>query len=166
MTPQVLDKKIVSLLEDRLKDEYKAHYHYQAASNWCKNLGYSGGEKFFLKESTDELAHARKLQDYLSDWNVIPNLTSIEKPKVDFKNLYELVCMSYELELDLYKKYNSTSADVLPLDPSVFTFLDDFREIQTSSVAEYATLINKMDLIDSTDKFQVFYFDQTVLANG
>ena len=64
--PEKLPKDVVNLLLERLNDEFKAYYFYRSATNWCKNVGYFKAAEFFAKESEDELAHAKKIEDYLS----------------------------------------------------------------------------------------------------
>ena len=60
MKPETLDKEVVSLLIDRLTDEYDAFYLYRAVSNWCKGVGFFKAAEFYEAESTDELSHAKK----------------------------------------------------------------------------------------------------------
>ena len=50
---------------------------------------------------------------------------------------------------------------ILVIDPSTFDFLEKYREIQNESVIEFSDLLNALDLIDKTDKFQLLYFEQT-----
>lgn len=74
--PNKLNEKAVSLLTDRIKDEYTAHYFYRAAANWCFNVNYKKAAAFFDAESSSELEHAKGLQKYMDDWNVMPQIPS------------------------------------------------------------------------------------------
>jgi ferritin len=65
------------------------------------------------------------------------------------------------MELGLMKSYNRDSQLVFGDDITTFDFLTEYREGQKQSVIEYNDLINALDLIDKTDKFQILYFEQT-----
>ena len=162
INPRKLDNSIIALLEGALSEEYTAHYFYRNATNYCKNAGYTGGEKFFSEEAESELTHAKLLQNYLADWNVMPKMAKIDAPD-SISGLVDAISKAYDLELFLYDKYNEISKKILPINSEAFDFLQKFRDIQKSSVAEYSDLINQLRLIDSSDKFQLFYFDQEIL---
>ena len=68
-----LSDKTIKILEDRIKDEYTAHYYYRAAANWCSDMNYKKAAEFFTNEANDELGHAQKIQKYMTDFNIIPN---------------------------------------------------------------------------------------------
>ena len=155
-----LSDKVVKLLTDRLKDEYTAHYFYRAAANWCNDVNYKKAAAYFENEANDELTHAQKLQDYMTGFNIIPQIPSAN-PKHDFTNLIDIVNEAYTMELNLMKAYNKDSHTVFSEDITTFDFLTELREIQKSSVVEYNDLINASNLISKTDKFQVLYFEQT-----
>ena len=40
VNPVKLNEKAISILTDRIKDEYTTHYFYRSAANWCKNVNY------------------------------------------------------------------------------------------------------------------------------
>lgn len=159
LEPKKLDKKIVSLLNERLNDEYTAHYFYRNLSNWCENMGYTKAAKFFAGEASSELEHAEGLQKYLTDWNVTPTLMSLNVPAT-VSSLVDAIESAYEIEYDLYEQYEKISMDIFNMpDLCTFDFLAKYRTIQRESVAEYATLINKLNLIDYTDKNWVANFE-------
>lgn len=155
-----LSDKVVKLLTDRIKDEYTAHYFYRAASNWCNDVNYKKAAAYFENEALDELVHAKKLQDYMTGFNIIPQIPSAS-PKHTFSNLIDIVHQAYTMELSLMNAYNKDSHTVFSDDITTFDFLQELREIQKNSVVEYNDLINASNLISKTDKFQVLYFEQT-----
>lgn len=160
MTPIQLPQEIVSLLNERIGDEYQAHYLYACAANWCNDKAYFKAAKFFEKEAINELEHAKKLEDFIVSWNVKPTIPQV-KTKFDFSNLVDVVSKAYEIEYDLYQKYNETSKKIFIKDITTFDFLGWFRDTQRTSVAEFSDLLNALELIDVEDKFQVLYFEQT-----
>lgn len=158
--PVKLDSKIVSILNERLNDEYDAHYFYRQLSNWCEEVGYTKASAYFKKEAEDELTHAEGLQKYLTDWNVTPTLKKIDSP-AEVSSLAEAIQSAYEIEYDLYEQYEKVSMEIFNMpDLCTFDFLAKYRTIQRESVAEYATLINKLNLIDYNDKNWIAFFEQ------
>jgi ferritin len=148
MKPNKLDKAVVDLLLPRLNDEYKAFYMYRAASNWCKNVGYFVAAEFFANESKDELKHAKKIENYLVDWNITPELPMIDRPVLEYRSLVDVIKDAYTIEYDLYEAYETTSMEVFKKDLCVFDFLQEFRMIQKESVAEYSDKLNMLEGVD------------------
>ena len=155
-----LDSKTIKILTDRIKDEYIAHYYYRAAANWCQDMNYKKAAEFFTAEAIDELTHAQGIQEYMTGFNIIPEIPQAPT-KHSFDNLVDIVYGAYKIELALMKEYNKNSQDLFSTDITTYDFLKAYREFQKGAVVEYNDLINAIDLIDKTDKFQVLYFEQT-----
>jgi ferritin len=158
---QKLPKEVLDILNDRLKDEYYAFYLYNAASNWCKNVGYFKASEFFATESADELTHAKKLEDFITLWNGTPNLPTISKPELEFEGLYEVICKAYETELKLYELYEDSSIKIMEIgDVCAFDFLQFFRNVQTESVGQYSDMINMLEGVDAKSKFEMLLLEK------
>jgi ferritin len=155
-----LDSKSVQILTDRIKDEYIAHYYYRAAANWCQDMNYKKAAEFFKNEADDELTHAKGIQEYMVDFNIIPEIPQAPTSH-SFDSLVDIVYGAYKVELALMKEYNKNSQELFTSDITTFDFLKKYRKFQKGAVVEYNDLINAIDLIDKTDKFQVLYFEQT-----
>lgn len=155
-----LSEKTVSILTNRIKNEYEAHYYYRAATNWCRDMNYKKAAAFFENEANDELEHAKTLQEYMTDFNILPTIPAANT-KHSFSNLIDIINGAYKMELDLMNGYNKDSQDLFSSDITTFDVLTKFRKIQKGAVVEYNDLINASELIDKTDKFQILYFEQT-----
>ena len=160
VTPNVLDDQSVQLLTERIKDEYTAHYFYRNAANWCKNKNYTKAASFFDAEADSELEHAKGLQNYLIDFNIQPTIPQAETNKV-FNSLVDIISVAYRMEYSLMESYNQNSSALFTTDLTTFDFLQEYRKIQKDAVVEYSDLLNALQLIDNTDKFQILYFEQT-----
>ena len=158
LTPESLSPEVTKKLIERIGDEYTAHYFYRNASNWCEDKAYKKAAAYFKEEAENELAHAEKIQNYLTGWNVMPIIPSVKMIPV-FSNLIDVINKSYQLEYDLFTKYNLNSAEVFPADLATFDFLQELRIIQRTSVAEYADLLNAAQLINVSNNFEVLYFE-------
>ena len=159
-TPKTLADASVKILTDRLGDEYTAHYFYRNATNWCAGIGYLKAAAFFAQEAENELEHAKGLQKYLVDWNVMPLLPSI-KPNVTFSDLIDIINKAYALEYALFESYNRDSKQLFDTDLTTFDFLTTYRTGQTESVIEYSDLLNAAELVNIDNKFEILYFEQT-----
>ena len=152
MKPVQLPKEIVSKLNERLNDEYVAHYFYRNASNYCENVGYTQGASYFKQESEHELVHALGLQKFMTDWNVQPTLLPVESP-VAFSGLVDIIEKAYGIEYDLFSSYTDDSLEIFKQGHlATFNFLSGYVDIQNESLAQYSTLLNKLDLIDKENK--------------
>lgn len=162
--PNTLPKEIVNLLLPRLQDEYTAFIFYRSASNWCKGVGFNKAADYFAKESTDELEHAKGIENFLVDWNVIVKLPEIDTPTVEFKSLVEVIEKAYDLEYSLYESYEDTSVKIFKTnDLCVFDFLQKYRGIQTQSVAEYSDMLNMLEGVEPT-KFNLLLLEENLFA--
>jgi ferritin len=159
-TPKLLLDSSVRLLTDRLRDEYVAHYFYRNATNWCRGIGYSKAAAFFAEEAEAELEHAKKLQEFLVDWNIEPSMPSI-KPNIQFTDLVDIVNKAYVMEYALFDSYCKDSHTVFQTDINTFDFLTEFRKMQNDAVIEYSDLLNAAMLVNIENKFEILYFEQT-----
>ena len=159
MKPKKLPQDIADLLNEKINDEYSAHYFYRQATNYCENVGYLKAAEYFKSESSDELTHAEGLQKYLTDWNVQPEMQSISTPE-KINGLVDLIEKAYNMEYALYDEYEKISGEIFKKDLCTFDFLQQYRTIQRMAVAEYSTFLNQLELIDKEDKNWVYEFEK------
>jgi ferritin len=163
--PEKLSQPVINLLLPRLQDEFNAAYFYRSASNWCKNVGYFIAAEFFAKESEDEFGHAKKIENYLVDWNVTPALPTIPKPTLDFSNLEQVIIMAYEMEYALYEEYEDTSMKIFKTgDLCVFDFLQQYRVGQKEAVAEYSDKLNMLEGTNTGSKFEMLMLEEKLFG--
>jgi ferritin len=159
MTPNKLEQKSVNTLLPLLTSEYDAFYHYRALSNWCKGVGYEKAAEFFAKESEDELSHAKKIEQYLVDWNVVVMLPEIVEPKAEFKSLVEGLEYSYKLEYKLYEDYEKAGEKMFSSDLCTFGLIQELLKVQLSAVAEYSDKLNMLEGV-SGSKFELLMLEE------
>jgi ferritin len=161
--PEMLSQEVVDLLLPRLQDEFNAFYFYRSATNWCQNKGYFKAAKFFKAESDDELSHAKKIEDYIVDWNMTPNLPNIAKPVLEFSDIVDIIEKAYDMEFALYEGYEDTSMKIFKTgDLCVFDFLQFFRITQKESVAEYSDKLNVVEGTNRDSKFEMLMLEETL----
>jgi ferritin len=158
ITPKTLDGSIVSAMEARLKDEYTAHLIYKNAANWCKNVGYAKAAAFFEAEAADELTHAQKLQDYMIQWNVLPQIPVATVPNT-MKSLVNCINGAYTFEYNLLQSYSQIQLEVEGMHPATFNFIQEFVDIQNHSVGVFSDLLNAIVLVDYNNKLDLLMFE-------
>ena len=150
---------LLPVMLKRLQNEYEASQFYRNAANWCANAGYNKAAAYFSNEAVSEQEHAIKLQSFLNDWGcryVLPQISTV----FACTSLPEIVRKAYEgFEVPLYKAYNDDAGRAFDIDKSAFTLLLKFVEKQRKSVAEYRTLIDKLMLIDESNKLDVYLYE-------
>lgn len=158
--PETLPAEVIAVFDARLADEYSAYYFYRNAANWCKNMNYKKAAAFFEAETITELEHAAGLQNYLIQFNLMPEIPTVPT-NVNFASLIDIINAAYELEYDLYLKYSADQNALDKVHASSFNFIQKYTKFQTKSIAEYSDLLNALQLISVENKFDVLYFEQT-----
>ena len=158
--PKRLTENIINMLNERIGDEYTAYYFYTNAANWCKDKNYKKATAYFQAEAQNELEHSKGLQDYLTQWNILPNLPQVQTNQT-FVDLVDIINQAYTLEYNLLMKYSKDQQSLLGVHPATFNFIQKYVDIQNQSVEEYSDLLNALKLVKWTDKFEVLYFEQT-----
>jgi ferritin len=157
-SPKTLPADIVKTLNDRIGDEYTAHYFYRNAANWCKDKNYKKAAAFFEAEANAELEHAKGLQDYITQWNELPSIPAAPT-SVKFESLIDIINEAYAMEYGLYEMYSEFQVDLVSEHPATFNFIQGYVNIQNESVAEYSDLLNALELIDVDSRLDVLYFE-------
>lgn len=156
--PNTLPAEIVSTLNTRLGDEYTAYFFYRNAANWCKNVNYPKAAAFFEGEAAAELTHAQGIQDYLTQWNLIPAIPPAPT-QVSFLSLIDLINKAYELEYNLLMKYSDDQKKFFEIHPGSFNFIQKYVDYQTAEVAEYSDYLNALNLINTESRLDILFFE-------
>jgi ferritin len=157
-SPKTLPTNVVKTLNDRIGDEYAAHYFYRNAANWCKDKNYKKAAAFFEAEANSELEHAKGLQDYITQWNELPSIPAAPT-SVKFESLIDIINEAYAMEYGLYEMYSEFQVDLVSEHPATFNFIQGYVNIQNEAVAEYSDLLNALELIDVDSRLDVLYFE-------
>jgi ferritin len=157
--PETLPTEVIEIFDARIGDEYTAHYFYRNAANWCKNVNYAKAAAFFEAEAANEMEHALGLQNYLIQWNLMPEIPSVPT-KETFTSLVDIINKAYDLEYGLYLKYSADQNSLDKVHPASFNFIQKYTDIQTASVAEYSDLLNALQLISTENKLDILYFEK------
>ena len=133
-------------LNQAVEHELYASNFYKYAASCCQKYGLFGAQKFFEKESADELTHYYKLRDFFNDRGDEAEMPQIDA--VDFKDGIDLMGIldaAYELEKDLGDFYNEFY--FATKDATVHARIQKFVKIQTKAVGEYGDLLARLSLV-------------------
>jgi ferritin len=158
-TPKSLPADIVAIFEKRLADEYTAHYTYRNAANWCKNANYKKAAAYFEGEAAEELEHAKGLQDYLTQWNILPQIPAVIVPN-EFDSLVGIIDEAYDIEYKLLQSYSALQHALCDTHPATFNFIQKYVDIQNESVGVYSDLLNALMLINIDNKLDLLFFEE------
>ena len=159
MTPKmIISPELKNALDDAVHSELYASNLYKHVANQLQRIGYFGAQKFFLKESADELEHYQRHVDFQNDVGTVAKVPMIEAMNESIKTLSDAIELGYETELELYNDYKRWY-DQASGDPVVQQFLLQFLEIQRTSVGEYGDLLARVQVVDQ-DKAGMLLIDQ------
>ena len=159
MTPtMIVSANLKAVLDDAVHSELYASNLYKHVANQLQRIGYFGAQKFFLKESADELAHYQLHVDFQNDVGTVAKVPMIAAMDEPIKTLSDAIELGYETELELYENYKDWYEQASS-DPVVQQFLLQFLEFQRKSVGEYGDLLARIQLMDQ-DKAGMLLIDQ------
>lgn len=133
-------------LNQAVEHELYASNFYKYAASCCQKYGLFGAQKFFEKESADELEHYYKLRDFFNDRGDEADMPQVDA--VEFKegiDLMGILDAAYELEKDLGDFYNEFY--FATKDATVHARIQKFVKIQTKAIGEYGDLLARLSLV-------------------
>ena len=156
--PSLLKTEVKELLNKSIQHELYASNLYKHIAANLQRLGLFGGQKFYEKESADEITHYYILRDYINDMGDVASMPTIEPIDVSINGFGSALQVSYETEKALLDHYVSIYEQVEDEMEDCITaqFLLQFIEIQRKAVGEYGDLISRFE----RNPMDVFEFDE------
>lgn len=154
----VLKPEIKAWFEKSAASELYADFLYQYIANQFQRLGLFGAQKYYLKESEDEMKHYNMLVGIVNDFGDVLGVPAVEEITDKIQNFDDALEISYEIELSLMKQYQQfyEEAEDKYGDCVTAVALIPFLNIQRESIGEYGDLIARYEL----NKTDVFEFDE------
>ncbi len=143
----LLNADVKKMFSEVAAEELYASHLYQHFSNHCQRLGLFGSQKYFKKESGEELNHYQKLADYVNDMGDVLDVPAVPTVSEKVEGISDCLEMAYEFEVSLmklYQKFYDKAED--SGDCVTATFILDFLNLQRTSVGEYGDLIARLQL--------------------
>ena len=156
----MISEKISSLInEQSAKEQYAAQY-YLSMSAWFYAQDLDGIANYFRVQSKEELMHADKMFDFLTDVGANIVIGEIEKPPHDFADALDIFGKALEHEkivtksiFDIVKAANEES------DFATTSFLQWFINEQVEEEANASQLLAKIKMVKDNPS-ALYLFDQ------
>jgi len=100
------NKKLLTILNQRLADELTAINQYMVHSEMCENWGYGKLHMAIRKQAMDEMHHAEWLIERIIFLEGIPSVSKLNTMKIG-KTVLEMVSNDQEAEIIGIKDYNA-----------------------------------------------------------
>ena len=133
---------------------------WKSLANQLQRLGLFGSQKYFLAESAEELTHYQIILEFMNDMGDCADLPKIEAIEDKVKNIGDALEIGYETETDVYNHYKDFAKDALKEDLAVYSFLQQFIDIQVKAVGAYGDLLAKYKIAEETK--EILEFDQHI----
>ena len=142
ITPKnLLTAELTDWLQKSIASELYASHLYKHIANQLQRLGFFGAQKFWLKESADELTHYQIHVDFMNDMGTVAMLPAIQPIKESITSIEDALAIAYNTELALLMQYKEFYKIAEEQDCVVDVYLHQFLEIQRKAVGEYGDLI-------------------------
>ena len=100
----IISKRIIDLLQLRIKHEEFNSKVYTAMSNWLNLHAFEGASKLWKSYADDERGHKQWAVDYLLDLNILPIEPDEDEPQLEYKGLPNIIALSYQREIQTTKE--------------------------------------------------------------
>lgn len=140
-----------------IQSELTAANTYKCFANCMQRLGFVGAQKYFTKESADELTHAQILFDLINDLGDLANIPTIEAVEFMPAGIGEALDFAFDMELALMEQYKEFYKFIEETDPVIAQQLLQFLNIQIKSVGEYGDLQMRYSVAEKTQ--EILFFD-------
>ena len=139
----MIKKTVLKLLNEQINKEFYAAYLYLGMSAKCTDMNRDGYASWLRIQAEEEIEHAMKIYDYITDQSESVELTPIAKPDVKGKTLLDFFNQAYEHEQLVTASINNImDAAVKEKDYASQVFLQWFvteqieEENQTSNIRD------------------------------
>lgn len=152
----LLSPSMKTALQSGVKMElYQANLWKHLANRLQKN-GLVGSQKYFLKESAEELTHYQMHVDFQNDMGDCVDMPAIEAINDKVETIGDALDIGYEIELEVYNLYKKIYKKAESEDCVVSQFLLQFLEIQRKAVGSYGDLLARYKIAEQTKEITEF----------
>lgn len=129
-----LPAKAVDIINDLIEKEYEASAIKIQLGVELLYLGFRDAHNKYIKDSAEELSHAKLLTDFLIDRGSIAKEPEMKIKSIGIKDLTEAIKKSYRLEIEVTQAYDEAVREMFALDIMAYNKLQDMISIQASEI--------------------------------
>lgn len=142
----IISKEIEEALQYRIQQEEQSVWMYRAMSHWLNLNGFPGAAKLWMKYSKEERQHSKWAYERLLSLNILPITPALEKPKMVFKSLQNVVAISLEHEMEVTKQCEEFAKKCQELsDYKNFELALQYCKEQTEEIAKLQDIVDQIN---------------------
>lgn len=130
-------------VQEALQMELYQSNLWKHIANNLQRLGFFGGQKYFLKESAEELTHYQIIVDFMNDMGDCAAMPKIDAVTDEITSIGDALQVGYEIELEVYNMYKKLYEKAEDEDCTVGQFLLQFIQVQREALGSYGDLISR-----------------------
>jgi len=111
----LLDKKVIDILEYRIKKEEESSRLYEQMSLWLNDNGYLNTSKLYKIYANEENNHSDWAKSFLLDYGITPTLMPLSSPVIELNTLQDVFEATLEYELLITKECEELASEALKL---------------------------------------------------
>ena len=143
----MLDARMQKAINDQINAEYYSAFLYLSMSARFNALGLAGGANWMNIQFQEELAHAMKFVNYVSERGGTVELATIEGPPRDWPSALAMFEHAYEHEQKVTALINGLADLALEIkDHATHNYLQWFIAEQVEEEASADTMVQKLKL--------------------
>lgn len=138
----------MKILKPLYSVEFEQVGFYKQLSAIANKLGFLKAEKYFLTESQEEATHFDKWQSYITGRGNDFQVPDMEAPKEKAKDLYELIELSLQKEIEVSEMYEDAAQKMMGIDQLTYQEMIDFLKIQNEAAKAYTDFCAVLEGLD------------------
>lgn len=140
----VLDK-----LNEQLNYEYESAYIYKQMAIFADSQDLPGFKHWLNKQAQEEVEHAEKMVEFLSDVGYDVKLTGMSAPKCEYSDIKEVVADAFAHEKEVTARINEIyDLAVEENDRRVVSFIQWYIDEQVEEEANFDALTTRLERIN------------------
>lgn len=144
-----MKENIELLLNDQIELEAFSSFQYLAMAAWLESEGYQGAAKFMARQADEEMAHMKKVFNYVVEAGGRAIIPAIEKPQEIFDSVKDIFVMALNHEKKVTDAIHSIVFESQESrDFRTFNFMQWYVSEQLEEEALFTTIIDKIKLLE------------------
>ena len=158
----MLPKKVEDILNEQiLREDYSSQLYLSMAS-WAENKGFEGVSNWLYRQTEEERLHMLKLVKYVNERDGIAVIPEIDKPPVDFGDIFEMFDKVLAHEKFISGSINEIVATcVAENDYTTQNWIQWFVNEQIEEESSVKAIIDKLNLLG---KNNLYMFDRDIMT--
>lgn len=144
----MLSKEMLAMLNEQIAKEAYSSNLYLAMSSWCHVNALSGAGNFLGQHADEELAHMKKIFNYVLETGSMAQVSEVPRPPQEFSTIKELFDEVLKHEQYITQSINDIVDKAFSeKDFMTFDFLQWFVSEQREEETLVQTIVDKINLI-------------------